>query len=278
MRSELVVISWWSNCLGLACLHNLVTHTDHRPIYVAQVGKSAAQQERFRQYLPPAVQELPYPAHLPAEHGPVIETIARQLLSDRTGLWFIDHDLLVREPLEEWLEAMDQAFARSSCCLCYPESDDSLAITGPAFWVSPVRLPPDLPSFAPVPYQPMPSSRRPDLFRAPADLTLPIKDTLVMAAEYLAERGRACTYSLASFPRSDHMGGLYLFATELLPETFRDWVRQRVERFTAFYASCPSAWLEAEDPILLERLSEFSQSLSPAQWASAEVDHAMYRV
>ncbi len=265
MRSELVVISWWSNCLGLACVHNLVTHTERRPIYVVQVGKSATQQERFRQHLPPTVHELPYSAHFPAEHGPVLEIIARQLLPDRPGLWFIDHDLLVRESLEEWLEEMDRAFARSPCCLCYPEPDGGLAITGPAFWLSPVRLPLDLPSFAPVPYQPMPSSQRPDLFRAPAELRLPFKDTLVLAAEFLAQRGRTCTYSLASFPRFDHLGGLYLFASELLPETFRGWVQQRVERFTTFYASCPSAWLEAEDPILLDRLSEFRQSISPHQ-------------
>lgn len=263
MRSELVVISWWSNCLALACLHNLATYSDRRPIYVVQVGKSAAQQKRFRRLLPMTVQELPYPAHLPAEHGPVIETVARQLLSDRPGLWFVDHDLLVREPLEEWLEEMDRSFARSSCCLCYPEPDGGLAITGPAFWLSPARLPPDLPSFAPIPYQPLPSSRRPDLFRAPADLRLPFKDTLVVAAEFLAERGQACTYSLSSLPRFDHLGGLYLFATELLPERFRDWVQQCVERLTAFYASCPPAWLEAEDPVLLKRLSEFRQSISP---------------
>jgi len=39
MKSDLVVISWWSNCLGLACLHNLATYTRNRNIYVVQVGK-----------------------------------------------------------------------------------------------------------------------------------------------------------------------------------------------------------------------------------------------
>jgi len=263
VRSDLVVISWWSNCLGLACLHNLVRYTENREIYVVQVGKSAAAKQRFRDHLPLAVRELSYPAHLPAEHCKVMEAVARDLLCGCEGLWFFDHDAFVREDLEPWLTRMDRRLGRSACGLCHFEAaDDVPSLTSPVFWLSPARLPQDLPSFEPIPYREIAVSRRPDLFRASADLRMPEKDTLVRVREFLAERDMTCRFSLQSFPRHDHLGGLYMFAGEMPPESLRDWVEGRVEKFTAFYKACPQEWIAAEDAVLLERLTEFQQVVS----------------
>jgi hypothetical protein len=253
IKSALVVISWWSNCLALTCLHNLARHAPGRSLYVLQVGKSQAQMERFRHYLPPA--------DLAAEHGPVVEGVVRRLLPEHQGLWFLDHDWFALDPLEPWLSGMDRSLAGSGCCFCHPQDAESLAITSPAFWLAPARLPQELPSFAPVPYTTMDISKRPDLFRAPADLRIPDKDTLVLVREFLTERGLACGYSPQALPAHEHLGGIYLFANEILPEPFHDWVAGCVQRFTAFYSTCPPEWLEIESPILMARLAEFERSI-----------------
>jgi hypothetical protein len=262
MRSDLVVISWWSNCLGLTCLFHLARHTKNRSIYVVQVGKSAAQRERFRDHLPSAVKELPYPANLPAEHCRVIEAVARDLLGDHRGLWFFDHDFFILENLEPWLTNMDWELEQSACCLCHLQPLVGPSITVPAFWMSPTRFPRGLPCFDTIPYKEMKVSQRPDLFRAQANLMMPEKDTLVLAREFLAEQGMICGFSSHSLPRSDHLGGLYMFAGEILLEPFRDWMESRVERFTAFYEKCPHEWVAAEDPVLLERFKEFQRAVS----------------
>ena len=272
MRSELVVISWWSNCLGLACLHNLVNYTRDRDIYVVQVGKPEGQKERFRTYLPSTVEELSYPPERPAEDWRVREAVARELLANRDGLWFIDHDLFVLEDCEAWLEEMDRRLERSNVCLCHPSPRRGPAITNPAFWLSPVRFPLGMPSFARLPYREEPVVSRPYALRQSAALIMPEKDTLVAAMEFLQERGMVCGFPLlgedrmpdgpAPFPCFEHIGGLYTFTGEMPPEALHDWVARCVERFTAFYKVCPREWIAAEDPVLLERLEEFQRAVS----------------
>jgi hypothetical protein len=262
MRSALVVISWWSNCLGLKGLHDLARWAEDRQIYVVQVGKSAAQQARFRRHLPPGVKEVDYPATLPAEHGQVVEAVVREYLRVEDGLWFFDHDVFFYEPLAPWLAAMDRRFEASNCCLGHLATGDSLSITCPAFWFSPARLPADTPNFASIPYEPMAASRRPDLYRFGADLRMPEKDTLVLAREFLAARGMSCRLDLESLPRYEHLGGLYLLAIEALPAALDDWTAGCVGRFTDFYAACPQEWLDIEDPALLGRLAALRQALS----------------
>lgn len=272
MRSDLVVISWWSNCLGLACLYNLVNYTRNRDIYVVQVGKSEEQKERFRAYLPPGVKELPYPPDRGAEDWRVRETVARELLGDCDGLWFIDHDLFVLENCEGWLEEMDRRFALSPVCLCHRAPLRGLAMTNPAFWLSPVRFPPGMPSFAPVPYHENPVAREPYALRQAVDskMIIPEKDTLVAATDFLWDRDLACEFSLTDndrvaggptpFPSHEHLGGLYAFTSGDVPASFHDWLAQCVTRFTAFYAVCPPALLDIEDPVLLQRLEEARQA------------------
>jgi hypothetical protein len=272
MKSDLVVISWWSNCLGLACLHNLVRHTRNRNIYIVQVGKPEEQKERFRSLLPPGVEELPYPPNRGAEDWRVRENVARELLGDREGLWFIDHDLFLQEDCEGWLDDMDRRFSQSDVCLCHPSPVRGPSITNPAFWLSPLRFPPGMPSFARLPYQEEPAVNRPYALRQSAVLIMPQKDTLVAAMEFLQERGMVCGFPLAEgdrvpdgpppFPDFEHIGGLYTFTGEIPPESLHDWVARCVERFTAFYAACPPALVSIEDPVLMQRLEEFRQAVS----------------
>ena len=272
MRSDLVVISWWSNCLGLTCLHNLATHTRDRRIYVVQVGKPEEQKDRFRALVPPAVEELSYPPDRPAEDWRVREAVARELLGDREGVWFIDHDLFVQEDCDGWLDDMDRRFEQSDVCLCHPWPMRGPAITNPAFWLSPVRFPPGMPSFARLPYQEEPVASRPYALRQSAALIMPEKDTLVAAMEFLQERGLVSRFPIgeggrvtggpAPFPRYEHIGGLYTFTGEVPPEALHEWVARCVGRFTAFYAACPPAWVSVEDPVLMERLEEFRQAVS----------------
>jgi hypothetical protein len=276
MKSDLVVISWWANCLGLACLHNLVTYTRNRNIYVIQVGKTEDQKERFRAHLPspggdvqPGVMELPYPSGYPAEDWRVREAVARELLGDHAGLWFIDHDLFVQEDCEGWLQDMDRHLSESNVCLCYAWPKRGHSITNPAFWLSPVRFPPGMPSFASVPYHENPVASQPYAMRQKADVIMPEKDTLIVAMEFLQERGLVYGFPLterdrvdggpAPFPACAHLGGLYTFAGEVLPE-LPDWTARCVQEFTAFYAACPPAWIACEDPVLLQRLAEFQQA------------------
>jgi hypothetical protein len=271
MKSDLVVISWWSNCLALTCLQHLIKHTRNRHIYVIQVGKPEAQKERFRTYLAPQIKELPYPPDRGAEDWRVRETVARELLGDHAGLWFIDHDLFIQEDCEGWLEDMDRRFRRSNVCLCHPSPRRGPAITNPAFWLSPVRFPRGMPSFARLPYREEPVVSRPYALRQSAAAIMPEKDTLVAAMEFLQERGLVCGFPLSEgdqvpdgpppFPRFDHIGGLYTFTGEVPPESQHDWVVRCVERFTAFYDVCPPEWVSVEDPVLLQRLEEFRRAV-----------------
>jgi hypothetical protein len=265
MHSSLVVISWWSNALGLECLHRLKHHARERTIYVVQVGKSPEGRARFRDFLPTGVTELDYPDDAPAEHSRVIRSVALEHLAPESGLWLIDHDVFFEEACESWLSAADAWFEPSEMCLCVHSSPDSPAITQPAFWMSPARWTADIPDIDPIPFEARAESRRPDLYRNDGQLRMPVKDTLVRAYEKLSLLGRACEFHLPneaptplpSFPRHTHLGGLSLFAGPVGLPALGDWARTTVTHFGQFFEASP--WLEAEDPELLRRLAEFRQ-------------------
>lgn len=276
IKSDLVVISWWSNCLGLACLHALVKQAPGRTIYVIQVGKPEDSKARFRAHLPPAVHELPYPSDGSGEDWRVRQTVACNILADRKGLWFIDHDLIIQEDCTAWLDDMDRRLSQSNACLCHPIPVRGPSITNPAFWLSPARFPPDLPSFARVPYREDPVATRPYALRhSSTALIMPGKDTLVVAMEFLRERGMTAGFPLTEqdqtpdgpppFPRFEHLGGLYTFTGGVYagqPPSLREWMARCVDQFSTFYNTCPQAWIDDEDPVLLQRIEEFRQALA----------------
>ncbi len=265
MHSRLVVVSWWSNCLALTCLSHLLEHVTTRPIYVIQAGKSPEGCQRFRSLLPAGVTELVYPADAPAEHSRVIRHVALDHFAGEEGVWFFDHDVFVQTDCDAWLQTTDEWLAASEVCLCIRQAPSRVAITAPAFWISPSRLPASLANFDPIPFRIRDESRRPDLFRNSGELQMPIKDTLVDVWEHLLPAGRAAYYTMQNtnddscpplpFPPHIHLGGLFLLAGPVMPPAFHDWMVATVDRFTAFYENSP--WRDAEDPVLLDRLAEF---------------------
>ena len=269
--SPLVVISWWSNTVGLACLHRLAGSARRRPVYAVQAGKSEAQMARFRALLPTGVVELAYPEELPADDSRIRETVALSLLREWPGAWFIDHDAFFHEDPEPWFRSADAWLGAGDFCLAIGEPPWGPAITQPAYWLSPARWPPGLSSFDPVPFAPKDFVRRPDLTRTGGDLVQPLKDTLVQAYEELAAAGLAgwfpltaevaAGHALPPFPSHTHLGGLFLYAGPVLGPAHRSWMAGVVAGFDRFFAGCPAEWLAAEDPELLRRHAEFKAAV-----------------
>jgi hypothetical protein len=276
LNSQIVVISWWSNCLGLASLRRLVETVNGCKLRVVQVGKSAAQRQLFREHLPPGVSELPYPEDAPGEHSRVIREVCLRLLSSAQGVWFIDHDVLMESDCEAWFRATDAWLSGMNVCLCLPLRPPTPAITQPAFWLSPARWPASIRSFDPIPFQAQQVSRRPDLYRNDGDLRMPIKDTLVAARDELAASGRVTGFPLSPqdavsgplppFPAHNHLGGLFFLAGPVHPPAFdnwppaREWSMKTVKGLVQFFESCPAEWLAIEEPVLLQRLEEFREA------------------
>jgi hypothetical protein len=271
-----VVTSWWSNCLALTCLHRLARFAPGREILVVQFGKSSAQMERFRAFLPRGVIELHYPRRLLADDGPAREYLARKAVGDRDGAWFVDHDAFLLASVTSWLDAADLRFADSRICLCTRRPRPRAGITQPAYWLSPRRLPSDLSSFSPVPFEPKPFARRPDLHRHDGNLTRPRKDTLVKVREELQRKGMVGSLSfedasedgdfLPRFPPHIHLGGLHLYTGPThpltsMPRSFFDWRRHVTLSFDRYYATCPPEWLAIEDPALLRRQRQVRRTL-----------------
>lgn len=156
MRSIIIVSSWWSNCLALTCLHRMAAFASGREIHVIQAGKPDVQMDRFRQFLPQRVTEIPYPAHIGPDDSAMREYLARDAFRERDGVWFFDHDTFLLEPADHFFEATDERFSNSQVCLCTRRPLPGAGVTQPAYWLSPLRWPEGLSSFAPVPFQPKP--------------------------------------------------------------------------------------------------------------------------
>jgi hypothetical protein len=280
MRSSVIITSWWSNCLGLTCLHRLLAFAPGREVYIMQAGKSVVQMDRFREFLPKRVKELIYPSYILADDSAMREYLAKDALRCHEGAWFFDHDTFLLEPADHWFEAADRRFSDSKVCLCTRSPLPGAGITQPAYWLSPLRWPEGLSSFAPVPFEPKPYSKRPDLHRHPGDLIIPGKDTLVQVREELealsmtgtfpTEGDGATRHFLASFPQHIHIGGLHLYTGVTQPPVgmspaFFDWRRHTLMSFDAFFRNCPREWLALEDPELLRRHAEMMQTLETVQ-------------
>ena len=263
-KSDIIVISWWSNCLGLACLHGLIRYVKNRRIFVIQTGKKRKQRKSFTNALPTGVIELSYPPFQFHQHWRVCEIVVNRLCSNYAGLWFFDHDLFFNQDVDPWLDWMDERFDRSSACLSYPGDVESGSITTPAFWISPQRMPDDAPGFSPKPPMKKFNARRPYAKqRNRLKLVKPAKDTLVVLMESLAKRGMVLPYMLhpggeaPHFPDHAHIGGLHLFMNASIPGHLVDVIRSRVGAFKAFLSNCPEEWIQIEDPALLEKVRIF---------------------
>jgi hypothetical protein len=276
MHSIIVVTSWWSNSLAITCLHRLKSFVHKRDIFVIQAGKSDEQMERFRLLLPKGVTELPYTAHIAPDDSAMREYLAEDALCDREGAWFFDHDTFLRSPADSFFELFDSHLSKSNVCLYTRRPSKGMGITQPAYWLSPLRWPKGLSSFAPVPFQPRPYTRRPDLYQHDQNLTLPGKDTLVQVREELEamnmvrnlaiEGGGSMDDFLLPFPPHIHLGGLHLYTgttkTHIdTPPAFLDWRRHTLMSFDAFFRNCPREWLDIEEPELLHRHEEMMKSL-----------------
>ena len=279
MRSIVVVTSWWSNCLALTCLNSLLEFAPGCRLHVMQAGKSETQMERFRGALPDGVAELAYPAYVLGDDSAMREYLAKDALSDQEGVWFFDHDAFLTEPADAWFEAADLRFADSQVCLCTRTPCAGAGVTQPAYWLSPRRWPAGLSSFAPVPFEPKPYTRRPDLHRHDGMLVLPRKDTLMqvreelevldMTATFPTEDGDSAQHFLPPLPQHVHIGGLHLYTGPTRPPTdmppaFFDWRRHILLSFDAFFQHCPQELLELEDPVLLGRHREMMRTLEAA--------------
>jgi len=276
MRSAVVVTSWWSNCLGLICLSRLLDFAPGRELYVMQAGKSEAQMERFRQHLPEGITELAYPDYILADDSAMREYLAKDALRDREGAWFFDHDTFLTAPADGWFEGADALFADSKVCLCTRTPWQGAGVTQPAYWLSPRGWPQGLSSFAPVPFEPKPQSRRPDLHRTEGQLTIPDKDTLVQVREELdamdmtgtfpTEGDESAEHFLPSFAHHVHIGGLHLYTGTTQPPTgmpraYLDWRRHTLMCFESFFQNCPTELVAIEEPELLRRHQDMMQAL-----------------
>lgn len=276
MRSIIVVTSWWSNCLALTCLGWLLKFAPARELLVMQAGKSEEQMERFREFLPDSVTELAYPSYILGDDSAMREYLVKDALRDEHGVWFFDHDTFLTEAADAWFEDADQRFTNSNVCLCTRNPLPRSGVTQPAYWLSPRHLPDGLSSFAPVPFEPKPYSKRPDLNRHDGQLVLPDKDTLVQVQEELDDMGLAATFPteddesvqhfLSALPQHVHLGGLHLYTGPAqppanMPPAFYDWRQYTLMRFDTFFSHCPPELLAVEDPELLNRHREMLSTL-----------------
>ncbi|MFH0878831.1 MAG: hypothetical protein V2A34_03885 [Lentisphaerota bacterium] len=279
MESSIVVTSWWSNCLALTSLRQLVAFAPGRKLYVMQAGKSDLQMARFRALLPGQVTELHYPPHLLTDDSPMREYLAREVFRSSEGVWFVDHDTFFLAGISAWLDAADAIFDSRNICICTRTPHLGAGVTQPAYWLSPGKWPQGLSSFDPIPFQPKPYTRRPDLHRHKESLAIPGKDTLVQVWEELEARQMAGTFPLEeepagnhllpAFPSHQHLGGLHVYTGWVqppasMPQAFFDWRRHVVSRFEEFFQSCPPEWMEIEEPELLRRHEEFKAAIHEA--------------
>ena len=133
MKSIIVVISWWSNCMGLKCLDSLKKHVHDYKIIIVQNGKSEKQKDLFRSHMNSGIEEVIYPENEPAEHFCVLEKLINDHFPEEDGIWFVDHDAFLEEPSTEYFKRMDDTLDKNRICLLTP---NQTTLTNPAFWIT----------------------------------------------------------------------------------------------------------------------------------------------
>ncbi len=261
LKSKIVVISWWSNCLVLQSMKTVLRHSGKEDVLLVQCGKSKASRERLRRFLDERVREIHYPDDRPAEHFQVLEYLVRGPLKGEEGIWFLDHDVFLLGDARLFFQELDRKFQKNKIALFVPEGR---TMTNPAFWLSPARLPENCPSFSPVPAKTSRVSRRPDVYSRQNTPQSPEYDTLVKAYEAMEKEGKASLFPLLFFPEHEHIGGLHLLTWDpralkrLIAKDIglKNYFQNTFSRFLAFYESCPQEWLALEDESLLKRIAQ----------------------
>jgi len=256
MQSSIVVISWWSNCLGLYAIQKIVEHIPHAKIYVIQTGKQASLKEKFRKFLPYQAHELIYPENESAAHWKVLEYTINHLLKAEEGLWFFDHDTFLMENAENWMRRMDEQLSISKNLICIADRNHYKSLTIPAFWVAPCGLDQSLPSFSPLPEISDIEANNPyiQITKIP-ELRIPQKDTLELFVEELDVRNNVLKFDLElSFPKHHHLGGLNILRYKNLPNELGNIGLETARRFHDFYKLCPKEWITIEDQTILKSI------------------------
>ena len=189
----------------------------------------------------------------------------------------MDHDAFLLTNATSWFKTADEQFDKHNICLCTRTPLSGGGVTQPAYWLSPRRWPQGLSSFDPIPFQPKPYTRRPDLHHHYDILTIPGKDTLVqvreeldsrqMAGTFPLEGESACSHLLPTFPQHQHIGGLHVYTGPVhppaaMPPAFFNWRRHVVTCFNDFFMNCPKEWLAIEEPELMRRHQEFTTAIN----------------
>lgn len=261
MKSDIVVISWWSNCLGLKCIHNLCQNSSDRKVFVVQTGKQEHLKDAFRKFLPQTVTELFLPPGYSNEHWSVCEWLVKSELSDKEGVWFIDHDLIIYESMNDWLNTMEYVFKEDRILFAHNVNNPAGSVTSPLFWISPKLIPKGAPDFAPVP-----QSTDKEVFLKPfklfdplTGLKIPVKDTMVIFADFLRQTNSVKAYDIygcspATFPKFEHPGGLPILVYSNLPDFLLKYAKSLVRNLSGIFNTCPEEWLDIEDPVLLRQI------------------------
>ena len=262
MNSPIIVVSWWSNCLALNCIEKLKLYLPGRKIFVIQVGKHKDIIRKFRKLLPPDVEEIIYPDGQLSAHWMVLETVVKTIFKEAEGLWFFDHDVFLTHDATEWINKMDDLFSNTNLCIGLPaKNKTTYSITSPAFWISPVRLPENIPSFSPLPLYYDPIANTPyKRISYKSELIKPQYDTLMKVVENLDEFNRVLYFDANSSDlKFSHLGSVYLFAYDNIPDYLREFISGLAEKYDRFYSVVPSEWLNSEDQILLNAIYEITR-------------------
>jgi hypothetical protein len=238
---KLVTISWWSNAMGLVCLHNLRRHLPNAQLYFLQDGKSESEKQQFREHAPAMAEEIPCPRPNLTDWE-AREYLAREVFGQERSLWFVDADFFLLQDADRWFDKFADGVERGGFVIATPERPHDRCVTAPCFWLCPEGLPRNV-SFAPW------SS----VATAPTgELVEPEYDTLARLVETVRPPG-SFKFSLGfdrvlgeHFPRHEHVGGLWALRGEDHKRRAPAVYAESLDKFRRFFAVAPNAWKAVE--------------------------------
>ena len=238
---KLVTISWWSNAMGLACLHNLKRHLPEADVYFLQDGKSDAEKQQFRSHVPATAREIPCPRPNLTDWE-ARAYLAREVFGQERSVWFVDADFFLLEDAGRWFGKFDDTVELGGFQIATPDRPGDRSVTAPCFWLCPMELPREV-SFAPsgsIASTPTGALAEPEL------------DTLARLVEAVGPR-RSLKFSLGfdsrigeHFPRHEHVGGLWALKGQEHKRHAPEVYEQSLGKFRHFFSAVPAAWKAIE--------------------------------